>query len=59
MADINEETDQDVESDADYWVVEKAEPEQPENPISEGRDVVDFPYVFEQIKNLRKHSTMG
>ena len=59
VADINEETNGDVGSDADYWVVENAEPEQPENPISEGIDFVDFPHVFEQIKNLRKHSTTG
>ena len=59
VTDINEETDEDVGSDADYWVVETAEPEQPENPISEGIDFVDFPHVFEQIKNLRKHSTTG
>ena len=50
---------EDVESDADYWVVETAEPEQPENPISKGIDFVDFPYVFEQIKNLGKYSTIG
>ncbi|XP_076685833.1 uncharacterized protein LOC143377909 [Andrena cerasifolii] len=59
VRDINEETTQDVGSDADYWVVENAKPEQPENPISEGIDFVDFPYVFEQIKNLGKHSTIG
>ena len=59
VRDTNEETNQDVESDADYWVVENAKPEQPENSLSEGIDFVDFPYVFEQIKNLRKHSTIG
>ena len=36
VTDINEETNEDVGSDADYWVVENTEPEQPENPISEG-----------------------
>ncbi|XP_076685768.1 uncharacterized protein LOC143377868 [Andrena cerasifolii] len=59
VRDINDETTQDVGSDADYWVVENTEPEQPENPISEGVDFVDFPYVFEQIQNLGKHSTIG
>ena len=52
-------SNEDVESDADYWVVETAEPEQPENPISKGIDFVDFPYIFEQIQNLGKHSTIG
>ena len=45
VRDINEETNEDVGTDADYWEVETAEPEQPKNPISKGIDFVDFPHV--------------
>ncbi|XP_076671858.1 uncharacterized protein LOC143370500 [Andrena cerasifolii] len=59
VTDINEETNEDVGSNADYWVVENAESEQPKNPVLEGIDFVDFPRDFEQIKNLEKHSNTG
>nr|XP_034194679.1 uncharacterized protein LOC117610934 [Osmia lignaria] len=41
------------------WVVEKAEPQQPKEPISEEIDFADFAYIFEEIKNLANHSSIG
>ncbi|XP_053994469.1 uncharacterized protein LOC128884839 isoform X3 [Hylaeus volcanicus] len=62
VTDIVKKTEEDAENSMDddcNWMVEQAEPEQSENPISGGIDFADFAYVFEQIKNLQKHSSIG
>ncbi|XP_054002060.1 uncharacterized protein LOC128888896 isoform X1 [Hylaeus anthracinus] len=62
VTDIVKKTEEDAENSMDddcNWMVEQAEPGQSENPISEGIDFADFAYVFEQIKNLQKHSSIG
>ncbi|XP_053984290.1 uncharacterized protein LOC128879305 [Hylaeus volcanicus] len=62
VIDIEEEMNEDIGNSMNYdcnYVVERAEPQQSNNSISRGIDFADFAYVFEQIKNLQNHSTIG
>ncbi|XP_043263650.1 uncharacterized protein LOC122403914 [Colletes gigas] len=59
---IEEETNEDIEDCADNdcnWVVEEDEPQQAEETIPEAIEFVNFSYMFQQMKRLQQHSTIG
>lgn len=54
--------EEDVRSNASSecsWVVETVKPQQWEPSVFQGIDFVEFPYVFDQIIKLGKHSNIG